>query len=236
MKHVLAITHVSFEDLGSFAGTLEARGFEVNYHEAGVERLAPLAAAEPDLVVVMGGPMGAMDDGNYPFLAEETEFLERRIEAARPVLGICLGAQLIARALGSRVYPAPRKEIEWAPLVLAEKGKNSSLGHLGPEHTWVLHWHGDTFDLPRGAVGLASTEACPNQAFSWGNACLALQFHPEVTAAGLERWFVGHGGEIATTEGISVAGLRRDTEAWAGTLEVQGRRFLEGWLDQAGLG
>jgi GMP synthase (glutamine-hydrolysing) len=98
----------------------------------------------------------------------------------------------------------------------------------------VLHWHGDTFDLPRGAVRLASTEAYENQAFSWGRRALALQFHAEVTAGGLDRWFVGNADEIGATPGVSVAQLRRDTARFAPALEQQGRRCFAAWLDAVG--
>ncbi len=222
------IRHVAFEDLGSFAEPLAEGGWRIEYIEAGMDGFDP--AADAELLVVLGGPIGAGNDGEYPFLADEVRLIERRLAMDRPTLGICLGAQLMARALGARVYGAGRKEIGWGPLSLSEAGTASPLALLAPRHASVLHWHGDTFDLPRGALHLASTEVCENQAFGWGERALALQFHPEVTAAGLERWFIGHTLEIETTPDISVAQLRDATRRFAPALERQGPEFFRRWL------
>jgi GMP synthase (glutamine-hydrolysing) len=137
----------------------------------------------------------------------------------------------MARALGSKVYAAPEKEIGWAPLQLTEAGKNSPLKHLGLENTPVLHWHGETFDIPDGAVRLASTSAVPNQAFSWKKKGLALQFHPEVTVHGMERWFIGHQCEIETTENISIQQLRADTQKYGYEMDAYACAFLDDWLE-----
>jgi len=231
VKSALAVRNVAFEDLGSFGRVLADRGYRVAYADAGLDDLGALDPLGPDLLVVLGGPIGAYEEASYPFVLDELRLLEKRLAADLPTLGVCLGGQLIARALGARVYPGGRKEIGWAPLVLTDEGRRSCLRHLAPEETPVLHWHGDTFDLPRGAVRLASTEAYENQAFSWGRRALALQFHAEVTAGGLERWFVGNAGEIAATPGVSVAQLRRDTARFAPALEPQGRRCFAAWLE-----
>lgn len=226
----VVIRHVSFEDMGSFAEPLTRHGYGIEYVEAGVGDLAAIDADRPDLLIVLGGPISAGDDRQYPFLADEVRLLEHRLGDGQPTLGICLGAQLMARALGARVYGTGAKEIGWAPLSLSEAGAASALRHLAPHNTPVLHWHGDTFDLPRGAVHLASTAVCENQAFLWGNRALALQFHPEVTAGGLERWFIGHTLEIETTPGISVGALRDSTRRFAPTLTRRGPEFFGQWL------
>ena len=232
-RTAIAIRHVAFEDLGSFAGVLSDLNYAVEYREAGGDDVASLDPLAPDLLVVLGGPIGVNDAVDYPFIADELRLLERRLAAGLPTLGICLGSQLMAHALGARVYPAAVKEIGWGPLTLTDAGRHSSLRHLAPERSPVLHWHGDTFDLPAGATLLASTPICPNQAFSWGPAALALQFHVEVTAAGLERWFIGHTVEIAATPGISVPQLRAHTAKWAGGLEEWARKCLREWVSQA---
>lgn len=233
MRSATAIRHVAFEDLGSFGPLLERRGYRIGYREAGIDDIAAIDPAGPDLLIVLGGPIGVYDDPDYPFLRDEIRLLERRLAAGKPTLGICLGAQLMARALGARVYPGGRKEIGWSPLALTAAGRDSCLAALAPEKTRVLHWHGDTFDLPEGATLLASTPLFPHQAFSAGPRALALQFHAEVTAPGLERWLIGHAGEIAATPGVSVRSLRGDTAAQAPALERQGEAMLDLWLDQA---
>lgn len=230
MRSVVALRHVAFEDLGSFRGVLEAQGFKVGYRDAALDDLGAVDPLEPDMLVVLGGPIGAYEDDIYPFLRHELRVIEKRLAADRPTLGICLGSQLMARVLGARVYPGPRKEIGWSPLILSDEGRQSCLAPLAPELTSVLHWHGDTFDLPSGALCLASTADYANQAFAFGRAALALQFHAEATAAGLERWFIGHACEIAAADGVSVPQLRADTQRHGEALERQGAACLTRWL------
>jgi GMP synthase (glutamine-hydrolysing) len=234
VRRALAIRHVAFEDLGLFAPVLTDRGFHIDYVEA-AGGLSNVDGSEPELLIALGGPIGAYDDASYPFLKDELRLLERRLAADRPTLGICLGAQLMAWALRARVYPGPRKEIGWAPLTLTPEGRRSPLQRLTAGCGQVLHWHGDTFDLPAGAVRLASTPVYENQAFCWRNTALALQFHPEVTADGLEHWFVGHACEIAAAPDLSVSDLRAETRRCAPELVGNGQAFFSAWLDGVGL-
>ncbi|MGC2445361.1 glutamine amidotransferase [Candidatus Binatus sp.] len=228
MKTAIAIRHVHFEDLGSLAPALERAGYQIRYADYGVDDIAALDAVAPDLVVVLGGPIGAYEDDLYPSLKDELNLLEMRLGANRPTIGICLGAQLMARALGARVYPTGLKEIGWGQITIRPAGCESAIRHLVQNNTAVLHWHGDTFDLPAGATLLASTEKCRNQAFVWGNA-LGFQFHPEATAARLEQWFIGHACEIAGAK-LAVASLRADTARYAERLEIQARKCFDEWL------
>jgi GMP synthase (glutamine-hydrolysing) len=230
MLHACALRHVAFEDLDGFAALLEARGFAVTYCDAAVDDLGAPTLLAADLLVVLGGPIGAYEDEAYPFLGPELALIERRLASKRPVLGICLGAQLMARALGARVYPGGFKELGWAPIDLSPAGRRSCLGAFGPDVS-VLHWHGDTFDLPHGAVHLAATTRTANQAFAWESHGLALQFHVETSARGLERWYVGHALEIAATQGVSVADLRAAAARNEAALAASGRNMLNHWLD-----
>jgi len=228
MSTVLAIRHVGFEDLGSFTGVLEARGYDIRYIDAATDDLAALPHDAPAPLFVLGGPIGAYEEALYPFLNGELRFIEKCLAAKRPIFGICLGAQLMARALGARVYPAQAKELGWAPIALTEARQRSVLKPLGSGP--VLHWHGDTFDLPQGATRLASTAICENQAFSLGTNALALQFHIEAEAKGLERWYVGHTMELAAAK-IAVPTLRAQSQEFAPGAASRGNACLTAWLD-----
>jgi GMP synthase (glutamine-hydrolysing) len=229
----LALRHVPFEDLGLLAPLLAQRGHRMRYVEVPVEPLEALDPLEADLLVVLGGPIGVYEHESYPFLNAEKRFIAKRLDAGRAVLGICLGSQLIAAALGARVYSSGVKEIGWAPLDLTGEGRASPLRHL--DGTAVLHWHGDTFDLPDGAVRLASTRVCANQAFSWGARALALQFHAEASGNALETWFVGHTAEISATPGISVPGLRADTARFSAAIAKAGTDLFADWISSLDL-
>ena len=233
MKSAIAIRHLHFEDLGTLAPILEEAGYQVRYVDVCVDHLAALNPVECDLLIVLGGPIGAYEDEIYPTLRDELKLLEKRLAAQRPTLGICLGAQLMARALGARVHPSGGKEIGWGPVTLSAAGRESAFRHLGQDGVAVLHWHGDTFDLPQDATLLASTGFCRNQAYAWGRCAVGLQFHPEACAARLEQWFIGHACEIATA-GLSVAALRADTVRHASRLEVQAHESFREWLASIG--
>ena len=229
MKTVLAIRHLHFEDLGSFEDAFRDSGYQVRYCDAGVDDLASIDPLAPDILAALGGPIGVYEDERYPFIRDELRILRQRLDAKRPTLGFCLGAQMMAGALGARVYPGPRKEIGWAPIALTADGQSGPLKHLG--NVPVLHWHGDTFTLPGGAMRLASTALTPNQAFAVGRHALALQFHAEVRAEGFERWLIGHTLEITLNKKPSVEELRRDTAKWAAECAMRGRRLMSEWLD-----
>jgi GMP synthase (glutamine-hydrolysing) len=180
---VLALIHASWERPHRIRDAFapETRVLEV-------EALAgdPLPSLEEvDGIVAMGGPMGAVDTEAHPQLAAEVDLLAAAVERQIPVLGICLGAQLLARALGAEVRPGPRREIGFASIRVTDPD-DPLIGALAPEAT-VLHWHGDVFDLPEGARSLASSPVTDHQAFRYGNAWGVL-FHPEADAAMLEEW------------------------------------------------
>jgi GMP synthase-like glutamine amidotransferase len=173
--HVLQ--HLPFEDLGNIAPNLEARGAQVSYtHFFENPQLPSLDGF--DLIIIMGGSMSANDDEELPWLRLEKQFIREAIKRDIGVLGICLGAQLIANALGARVYRNHHKEIGWFPVrkVPVQDGAFSL-----PQECIAFHWHGETFDLPQGAVRLAESDACKNQAYQINRNVIGLQFHLETT-------------------------------------------------------
>lgn len=236
MKTALIIRHVAFEDLGTLEPLLREAGYDLEYREAGRDDVAGIDPLSPELMIVLGGPIGVYELTEYPFLRDEMALLERRLKAEKPVLGICLGAQLMAAALGAPVYPgANGKEIGWSRLLPGRQ--TAAFPFMQPlleNDVEVLHWHGDTFDLPPHAAHLAASRQYLHQAFAHGRGALALQFHPEVTARGLERWYIGHACEIAGQPGLDVNALRGESLRKAPCLEAAARRFWDGWLDWVG--
>ncbi|MGC4063622.1 MAG: glutamine amidotransferase [Polyangiaceae bacterium] len=230
MRSAVALRHVPFESLGLLEPLLHAKGFDVEYIDVPVGDLRTSAIPKADFLVVLGGPIGVYESESYPFLDIEVELIARRLQERRPLLGVCLGAQLMAKALGQRVYPGRAKEIGWAPLSLTHAGSTGPLGEI--DGLEVLHWHGDTFDLPKEAELLASTAITPHQAYQIGKYALALQFHLEVQAQSLESWYVGHAAELSQWGQRSVVDLRKDTERCAPQLASPAIRVFERMLDE----
>lgn len=170
--------HVPFEDIGSIRSWLAHAGHTITctpFYES-----ADLPAPETiDFLIVMGGPMSVNDEKQYPWLVAEKQFIRQMIMTGKPVLGICLGAQLIACATGAKVYPNAVKEIGWFPVYGVSSG-DTSIFHF-PQSVQAFHWHGETFDLPDGATRLAKSDGCDNQAFQLGRSVIGLQFHLETT-------------------------------------------------------
>ncbi|MEX0914198.1 MAG: glutamine amidotransferase [Demequina sp.] len=201
----IAVRHVAFEGLGVWEAEISAHGYDVTYADVGIDDLAGVARA--DLAVIMGGPIGVNDAERFPVLTEEIALLRSRLDAGLPTIGVCLGA---AAAAGAQVMKETT-EIGWQPVSLTDAGAAGPLRHL--EGVPVMHWHGDTFDLPPGSQLLASTPGTLNQAFtldrSWG-----VQFHPEVDGREVEQWLIGHVDEL-DAHGIDVPTLRAQCHAHA---------------------
>ena len=178
--------HVPFEGLGSIGSWAEKSGCRISATHFYDEPALP-ATDTFDWLVVMGGPMGVHDTALYPWLAWEKEIIYQAIDRGKVVLGICLGAQLIADALGATVFPNARPEIGWFPVQKTVAAGRSDLGAVFPDRFEALHWHGDTFALPEGAVHLARSQACENQGFIYAERVIALQFHLETRRADLVK-------------------------------------------------
>ncbi len=206
---ILILRHEPFEHLGHFAAVLDARGIAYHYHDLG----EPFDDEEFDALIIMGGPMSANDD-----LPGELALIENALKEDVPMLGICLGSQMIAKALGARVYRNKELEIGWETVSFVEP----MLGMESP--TVFFHWHGDTFDLPEGAQWLAYSEKTRNQAFRWGRKVYGLQFHPEVSAEMIEDWRRQpvNCGDMSSVGKIDARA--HDQKEWA-------ERILGSWLD-----
>lgn len=180
------VQHVDFEDLGNIEPWARERGHSIMRTRLQQRERLP-GPGEYDWLIVMGGPMSVDEEARYPWLAREKVFIKRSIELGKRVLGVCLGAQLIADALGAPVTRNAHKEIGWFPVLRSATPDSSPFAGAFPENFHAFHWHGDTFAIPEGAVHLALSDACANQAFSVGNNVLALQFHLESNSSGVGR-------------------------------------------------
>lgn len=178
------LQHVRFEGLGSIQQWLTKEDASVSSTRFYESTVLP-RPEEVDLLIVLGGPMSVNDDEKFPWLRIEKQFIRQAIDMAIPVLGICLGAQLIAATLGESVYPNRRKEIGWFPVEGVHNKKATTFTF--PDQVDVFHWHGETFDLPQGAHLIARSEACENQAFQLGRSVIGLQFHLESTIESVQQ-------------------------------------------------
>jgi GMP synthase-like glutamine amidotransferase len=188
--------HVDFEDLGCIKSWIEQNSHSLTYTRFYANQPIP-ESDQYDWLIVMGGPMGVYDDAEYPWLKDEKVAINQAIDASKTVIGICLGSQLIAEALGARVYKNPEKEIGWFDITLTDYalaqcwlGKDSKLAFK------VFHWHGDTYHLPPQAIHLAYSQACVNQAFIYNGKVLGLQFHFEVTRQSIREMITNGQSEL----------------------------------------
>ncbi len=201
------LQHVPFEDLAYIGDWLEQTTHQVSTTNFYQDSRLP-QQNEFDALIIMGGPMSIYDDHQYPWLKLERKFIKQAIKDKKPVLGICLGSQFIADALGAKVYANTQKEIGWFDLKKTDSGKTDSTSVFDkylPKRFTALHWHGDTFDLPRGAIQLLSSEACKNQAFSFNDRVLALQFHLEMTPSSVNNIVNACGHELVSGQFIQNA-------------------------------
>jgi GMP synthase-like glutamine amidotransferase len=189
MKKAIVLQHTPTEGPERLGAIALEQGWTLDVRHVYRGEPVPGDLGSGEILVVMGGPMGVADAGDprFPFLAPELALLEKLVARERPVLGVCLGSQLLARAAGARVYPASRREVGWAPVRFIGVERERSLLGLRAQET-LLHWHGDTFDLPPGAVHLAATEICPRQAFHIKDRLFGLQFHCELPADTIATW------------------------------------------------
>jgi len=198
------LRHVEFEGLGSIEPWLLARGHKLS--TTCEFRNEPLPTVDDlDVLIVMGGPMGVNDEAAIPWIKAEKQLIRDSITAGKKVLGVCLGAQLIASALGARVYRNAEREIGWMEILRTPEAAAHPLGSALPERYEVFHWHGDTFDLPPGAVHLAESDGCKHQAFALGTNVLAFQFHIEMTPEWAAKLIDGCRNELSPARYVQSA-------------------------------
>lgn len=231
MKNILIIQHEPHENAGALDPLLSANGRKVTYCHAYKNDPIPLEEelCVLDGVVILGGSMSANDQEKYPFIKDELKMIPQLVKLKVPILGICLGSQLIAKALGSRVYKGSQKEIGWYPLTLSEAAtKDNVFGSVGYQ-TFMFQWHGETFDLPSGAIRLASSPLYPNQAFRYTDRIYGLQFHCEMTDSLIRDW-IQTGEKELTEANISAEKILEETPRYLPGLRRFVHQLAEKWL------
>jgi GMP synthase-like glutamine amidotransferase len=223
------LQHVPFEGLGYLETWLRDGGHRVTATRLFAADRLPNPDAF-DWLIVLGGPMGANDEAKFDWIEPEKRLIRDCIGAGKRVLGICLGAQLIAAAMNARVFKNANREIGWFD-VKAERSADVQTGSIKlPDHFLAFHWHGDTFDLPKGAVHLASSEACQNQAFAIGEHVLALQFHLETTESSTVALNEHCRGELTADRFVQSADSIMSLPDRFAAINLTMSRLLSGWL------
>jgi GMP synthase (glutamine-hydrolysing) len=225
MPVALVLRHLEIAHLGNLDAVLRGNDYDIRYLDVTTGSLED--HPEPDLVVVLGGDMGVYEKEAHPFLVGELAYLRDRLAAERPTLGICLGAQLIAEALGETVRRGKTVEIGFREVTPTEAGLDSPLRHV--VGVPMMQWHGDTFGLPSGAIRLASSSAYSNEAFALGDYALAVQFHPELSAEMYDSW-IAEGLEELAVLGIEPDDLRREALAKGPAMQAASVAMFSEWL------
>jgi len=199
-----SLQHIPFEDLAYIETWAEGKKYSVTRTLLFKDNKFP-TLNDFDALIVMGGPMGVNDDAQYPWLSEEKRFIEKAVSANKIVLGICLGAQLVADVLGAHVYKSEYKEIGWFPVRLSGKAQDSLVFRSLPPEFMAFHWHGDMFDIPSGAIKMAESEGCANQAFEYNRRVIGFQFHLESTRDSIDKLVANCSDEIGDGKYIQSA-------------------------------
>lgn len=228
-KKVLAVQHIEIEDLGTIEEVLREKGLSAEYFSVKSDTV-DFPQDNYAAIVLLGGPMGVYEEEKYPFLSAENEFIKAHLKRGTPLLGICLGSQLIAKAIGARVYPGGKKEIGWYPLKLTREGMNDKLFENMGSTFPVFQWHGDTFDLPEDTIHLASSDKFPHQAFRYRDNVYSLQFHLEVTPAIINEWLHAYREELKSK--FDPAKIRKDSGRHAAALKERAYRFFTNFFDR----
>ena len=234
---VHVVQHAFSETLGQIEPLLNSLGSDIIYIHPFKGELKDWDPLQADLVILTGGSIGAYDKGDYPFLIDEIALMRIRMLADKPCLGICLGAQIMAAALNAEVYEdMSMAELGWTELHGTQASSNHPVSHFFEPGTRVMSSHRDTFKLPEGAVHLASSAKCPNQAFQWGQNCLGLQFHPECGRDEALSWSVSLTRSLrGTSHGMNLQEFRAGAEKYGPQTTEKLQIFMQQWLTQCGL-
>ena len=226
MEEVLVFQHDPFEDLGFFGEVLDKQGADYRVLRLFEGEMPAEEWGQVKALIVLGGWMSVDEENEYPFLRWEKRIIRAAIDEAVPMLGICLGAQLIAAELGASVFRGSVKEIGWSPISITPHGQVDSLLGYMPENATVFQWHGSGFDLPPGAIRLATSAHYGTQAFRLGKTIYGLQFHLEVTPPMILRWIEERSKDLALAPYVLPDKIMADTQSYAPTLKYYGQRFL----------
>lgn len=231
-RKALIIRHVPYEGVAGYRAPIEAAGYHVDRIDVADPAFSSLDLCEPDLLIMMGGPMGVYEQDRYPWIACQLRRLRLRLEADRPTLGVCFGAQMMAAALGAEVYAGPAKEVGFHPITVHDHAADTPLRHI--DGVPILHWHGDTFTRPDNVEILASSHVYDHQAFRRGRNILGLQFHAEMGLderfnAWIEQW-----PESVVEAGGDETSLRAAHDAHGPAAVAAGQAMISEWLSQLG--
>jgi GMP synthase (glutamine-hydrolysing) len=231
MATVCVVQNAECENLGILGELLQARGITIRYVRPYEGERVPRRAYKYDAVIVLGGPMGVYDKKHYPYLTQEMHFISHAVGENIPVLGICLGSQLLAAALGAAVTKAVTyKEIGWIPVQWAPEAAKDKLLDGQKQEFNSFQWHGDVFELPRGAVSLARSEKTEHQAFRYGDRAYGFMFHLEVTPKIIEE-MLRNGKTDLKTEGVKAKDVQAETARNLAALQEMGRAVLQRWVN-----
>lgn len=233
-RHAVVLRHTPIDDLGAFRPALTGAGYRIDVVEPFHDDVTDIDPVAADLMIVLGGAIGVNDASRYSFLTDEIRLVERRLASGKPLLGSCLGAQIMAAAAGARVYRNGSLEVGYLPVTLTAAGEKSCLAELAHADFYSPHWHVDAFDLPSGAERLAWSALTENQAFSLGANALALQFHIEADPRITGAWLVAYIGDIERA-GISLPEFRGQIARHGAATAEAGARLLARWLRELAL-
>ncbi|MCC6270524.1 MAG: gamma-glutamyl-gamma-aminobutyrate hydrolase family protein [Microbacteriaceae bacterium] len=227
-RQALVLQHENRINLGNFEPVLREYGYHIRIVDPTTEDVLALDPEAPEIVIVLGGEMGVYETQEHPYLVDEMDFIRDRVTAQEPIFGVCLGAQLMAGALGGRNYKGNKPDLGYQNIQLTEAGLASPVRHVNG--VGMLEWHGDHFTLPEEAILLGSSSAYPNEAFAIGDFALAVQFHPEVTNSMHEEWTL-ESDELFAENNIDAGEWRALGRIHNPPMQAASRAMLSEWLD-----